>query len=279
MKLFALGLPIVLICLFLFLELSVGRGIWIRLGQLVTQKTESLKTIISLTSLSIIAAGAAVIWLWNLRILTRFRQYYLKEPRLFFVTLICTFLTLLLLMLVILLIFLNSQLPTSQEAEILFPQAAKLGPTLVRTYVTNAEIHYSFYEETPLFGPDGYAKITFKNYGRTVDYNSGWVLFLPRGSDISKYKQLRFLIRGENGDEKIGIKAKDARGTEVALALEESHYLPEGRISTNWQEVTVPLEDFANVDFGLMDNFSLYSNGQMAGTRPQTIYVGGFQLR
>lgn len=279
LKVFALGLPVFLIGLFLLLELSLGHGVWYKLNQLIKQRTETLKIIVSLTYFSIIAASSVLVWLWNLEILPNFRRYYYRERKPFFLTLFCTLVVQILLIFAIILVFLHSKLPTSQEAEILFPQAAKLGPTLIRTYVTNGEVHYAFHEETPLFGPDGYAEITFKNYGRTVEQNSGWVIFLPRGSDISKYRQLRFLIRGEYGGEKVGIKAKDARGTEVALMLEEYHYLSEGKISTDWQEATIPLEDFANVDFGLMDNFSIYSNGQMAGTRPQTIYVGKFQLR
>jgi hypothetical protein len=204
-----------------------------------------------------------------------FYKFY-KEKRIwFFLKLVLSFLIIILLVFSLISLMFREMLP-SPEVEKLFPQASGLGATLIRTYGTNGVANYTFHEESTPFGPkDGYAKITFRTFGNTVDQNCGWVIFLLRGVDISNYKEFRFLIRGERGNEKIGIKAKDARGVEIPLMLEGA-YLRKGMITTDWQEVIVPLEDFGNVDFGLMDNFSIFTTGLMAGTRPQTIYVGNF---
>jgi hypothetical protein len=167
----------------------------------------------------------------------------------------------------------------SREAAKLFPQAADLGPTFIRPYATNGSVHYVFCQEAAPFGPEnGYAKITFRLYGCTAEENGGWVIYLVRGADLSRYRQLGFLVRGEQGGEKIGIKAKDARGVEVLLLLDDT-YLRKGQISTSWQEATVPLDHFGNVDLSLMDNFSIFTTGFFMGTRPQTVYLGQFELR
>lgn len=259
------------------LEKIFSLGIWNKLFELIEKKPGWLWIRVCLIYISIVAASSALAWLWNLGLLSKLRRSYYEEHYLFFLKLICSLTIQILFVFGLLLVF--SQVGfRSQEAKILFPQAVRLGPTLIRTYAANGEVHYSFHEETPLYGPEGYAKITFKTYGRTVEQNCGWVLFLLRGVHIGNYGQLRFIIRGERGNEKVGIKAKDARGIEISLMLDE-HYLREGKITTDWQQAIVPFEDFGNVDFSLMDNFSIFSNGLMAGTRPQTIYVGEFQLR
>ena len=73
------------------------------------------------------------------------------------------------------------------------------------------------------------------------------------------------------------MKAKDARGVEVALNLDKP-YLRDGGVTTHWQEVTVPLGDFANVDFGLLENVSLFATGKMGGTHRQIVFVGDLRF-
>lgn len=171
-----------------------------------------------------------------------------------------------------------SQSSSSYEAQKLFPQAADIGPVLIRTHASNGEAYYSFFEDTPLFGPNSYVKITLKNYGTTEKQSSGWVYFFLRGADLSRYKAIRFLIRGETGSEKIGITAKDARGIELGLILDDGPYLTTKSLTTEWQEATIPFTHFGNVDFSLVDNFGFFTRGDIAQTIPQTFYVGGFRL-
>ena len=162
-----------------------------------------------------------------------------------------------------------------------FPQAEKYGPSSIEIYATNGSIEYDYHSESPAFGPEeGYFEINFRLWGDSEAHNAGWIIFLLNGVDISRFSELRFLLRGESGQEKIGIKAKDAHGVEVQLILDE-HCLRNENLSMTWQqaEVVVPLSYFGNVDFGFFENFSLFTTGPLVGTRPQTIYVGQFELR
>lgn len=101
---------------------------------------------------------------------------------------------------------------------------------------------------------------------------------MERGRDLGRYKALRFLIKGLKGREIVGLKAKDALGTEVSLLLNH-YYLADNQITTEWQQVNIPLDHFPKVDFGFMDNFSIFANGEVSGTMPQVVFVGGFELR
>ena len=166
----------------------------------------------------------------------------------------------------------------SDEAELLFPTAASFGPVFIRTFATNGSVNYRFHATVESGGPDqGYSEIQFRLFGRDPNYNGGWVIYLTRGANLSRYNELRFLIRGEHGGEKIGVKAKDARGVEVEVPYEDL-LLPQQDITTDWQEVKVPFDYFGQVDFSLMENFSLYVTGEMIGTVPETVLVGGFRL-
>jgi len=159
----------------------------------------------------------------------------------------------------------------------IFKQASDLGHVFITTFATGGETNYEFIDETPARGPHGYARITLRTYGETVTYNAGWVFYFVRGADISDKKQLRFFIRGETGSERLGIKMKDAQGREVAILL-DGRYLPEGRITTAWQEASIPLTHFGNVNLSVMDNLTLLTVGSTAATLPQTVYVGEFSL-
>lgn len=250
-------------------------GIWSKLFRLIKENPIWLWTSGSIIYVSIIVTGFIFIWLWNPRLVSDFHETYNKRRTLFLIRLTCSLCIPLIFVIVLLLVFSPGG---SYEVSNLFPQAHKMGPALIRTYATNGEVNYSFHKETPPNGPDGYARITFKTNGKTAEDNCGWVFYLLKGIDFSNYKQLRFLIRGEHGDEVVGLKAKDAKGREVAVMLDQ-HYLRDGSITANWQQAIVPLDHFGDVDFSLMENFSIFYNGLMAATRPQVIYVGEFQLK
>jgi hypothetical protein len=173
------------------------------------------------------------------------------------------------------------------EGRILFPQADELGlgPIRFDRYSSNGNVHFSFYDGTPINGHKDYVKITLKVNTPSDDDNAGWIVFLQRGSDINRFTHLHFLIKGEKGGEKIGIKAKDCNGTENCLPLD--YYLPKGQITKDWQPVDIPFKHFGNVEFSLFDNFNFYTKGSMAiiipkgstpRTIPQTFYVCKFQF-
>lgn len=272
------GLILGLIASFLtILDLTFKFGILNKLIQLFQKNSEWILWKMGVIYILVIVVITAVGLIWQINFLNNFLCSFRKNNKSqFFMQLTLSFIIIAILTVLLLWLFSYDKFDT-REAEIIFPQAAKLGPTFIRTYASNGEAYYSFYDETPLNGPNGYVEITLQTYERTIKNNAGWIIFLLRGSDISGYKQLRFLIRGKHGDEIIGIKAKDAKGREAYLML-DNHYLREGNITTDWQEVSIPIKDFGGVRFDLIDNFSFFVDGNMAETRSQTILVGGFRL-
>ena len=113
--------------------------------------------------------------------------------------------------------------------------------------------------------------------GETVEFSCVWVAYLPKGIDLTRYKRLRFVIRGASGEERIIFKAKDINGSETAFEL-VGNYLLERHMSTRWQEADVPFANLKPLDLSRMDNISLASNGQLNGRDSQTIFVGQFRF-
>ena len=254
----------------------IQRDIWMEL----LGETRWLGRRPGLLSLVTVTSIAAVVWLWDSKLLERMRgtsRYQHSWPFFRFL------LTFAILGSAILMVS-GEVRGRDREPEgvyKLFPQARRYGPATIRTYAANGMSRYSFHDESPSFAPrNGYGKVTFHVYGNSVTQNAGWVIFFQRGENISGFSELRFLIRGEEGDERIGIKAKDAKGVEIELILDD-RYLRRDGLSTTWQnaEAVVPLAHFGNVDFRLFENFSFFTTGELGGPRPQTFYVGDFELR
>lgn len=228
----------------------------------------------------VLTAGVVLLtaWLWGIGPLAGLRQVYQKNRRRFLVRLL--FSIAIPIPFAVSLAFLVSPLQVEDDAaKKVFPQASDLGPVFFRTFATNGEVSYEFIDETPVNGPHGYAKIRLKANDDLLRDNAGWVLYFIRGADISDQKQLRFFIRGDSGSEHIGIKMKDAQGVEVSVMLGGQYLLQgQGQITTTWQEASIPLSHFGNVNFKVMDSLTLFTDGSIAATVPQIIYVGGFSL-
>lgn len=213
-------------------------GIWNKLFRVIQNKPELFWLKFGLIYFGIIFVTLSISWFWRLQFINRIIDSFQKRKVYFLIQMVCSIIIFAISSMSILWLFSYDKSGT-READVLFPQATQFGPTLIRTYASNGEAYYSFYNDTPIKGPEGYVKISLQAYGYTVEQNAGWVIFLLRGVDISNYKQLRFLIRGEKGGETIGIKAKDARGVEVSLII-DSNYLTEDKITTEWQQVALP---------------------------------------
>lgn len=231
-------------------------------------------------ALLLIISTPMFLWLWRPSLLETFRPFV--SWRWYWACLTRLALTVCVVVLggLTLLLGIDQSWRETEEVYKLFPQARQYNPAVIRTYATNGSSSYSFYDEKSRCGPNGFAKITFRvNRGTEAD-NAGWVIFLLRGEDISKFSQLNFCIRGDEGGEKVGVKAKDAAGAEVAINLTaDDKYLRGVGLSKEWEIVTIPLKRFGEVDFGLFENLSLFSTGAMAGAGPQVFYVGEFELK
>ena len=267
-----------IVLLFSIVQTLFGLPIFNKLLQLITQKPEWVWYKGFLIYLSFVIATILCGWLWHPKFFKYVRETYSKRLAYLLSKIAFSLLVFLPFTLFLTLIMFEDRLP-NLEGKNLFPQAADMGPVFFRNYATNGIVRHKFISENTAFGPkNGFVEIYFKLFGKSDDYNAGWVIYLLRGVDLSKYKTIRFLIRGEAGNEVIGIKAKDARGTEVQIEL-KGDYLRKGKITTNWQEAIVPFSHFGRVEFNLMENFSIYTTGDLAETIPQKIYLGDFLLK
>ena len=77
--------------------------------------------------------------------------------------------------------------------------------------------------------------------------------------DVSEYEYLSFWVRGQKGGEKFRLKLADAEwiGQEDALPIGQIRdFLPRG-VTTQWQEVLVPIKQFNTLDFTRMGGMTL----------------------
>ncbi len=86
--------------------------------------------------------------------------------------------------------------------------------------------------------------------------------------DLSAYKAVVFTARGLRGAETFEIGMADRSwmtiGDSVKAGSIES-YLP-GGLSTEWQEVVIPLSDFGKLDWSQMGSFTINFNRPSQGT-------------
>ena len=110
-------------------------------------------------------------------------------------------------------------------------------------------------------GNSGYSVMLDYDVSGMGDYSFYWIKLgkeLPSSSgiterlDVSKYNYLSFWIKGADGDEKIKLELHQdvdrngmfVFGTDLVSSLYVRGFLPEGRISRNWQKALIPLDKF-----------------------------------
>ena len=84
--------------------------------------------------------------------------------------------------------------------------------------------------------------------------------------DLSRYKSVSFWVKGARGGEIFELGMADKNWLNIGDSLKAGsivRYLPSG-VTTEWQKVTIPLEDFGQLDFTLMGSFAInfYKKGQ-----------------
>jgi len=82
----------------------------------------------------------------------------------------------------------------------------------------------------------------------------GCICFLD-GIDVSKYEFLSFKVKGEVGGEKFEVGLKDTSGIERKIQIEKF-----AKITTQWQKVMIPLEEFKGVNLSSLENISFGVN-------------------
>jgi len=86
--------------------------------------------------------------------------------------------------------------------------------------------------------------------------------------DLKPYEAVSFMIKGKKGGERFEIGMADKNWVIIGDSLKAGSidkYLP-GGVSTEWQEVIIPLEDFGLLDFSEMGSFVINFNEKEEGT-------------
>lgn len=113
-------------------------------------------------------------------------------------------------------------------------------------------------------------------YDVTVEDSYGGYYSLMRGVDLTTYQVLHFKVKGGFGGEVAMIGLRDHEYNETQIVI--SQYLEQG-ITTQWQEVAIPLNAFTGVKaWDDMDNFNIdfsYAAGSWAGC----LYVDDIQFK
>ena len=101
-------------------------------------------------------------------------------------------------------------------------------------------------------------KVTYDKKGLGGPYGKGgWCGFYTRLKiqetffNASKFKTLRFWVKGEKGDENFRVGIADHHWDDLGDSVKSEDvgkYLPAGKITTEWQQASIPLEDFF-IDF------------------------------
>jgi len=113
----------------------------------------------------------------------------------------------------------------------------------------------------------------------------GYYTLLKTGStyfDASGYSSITFYVKGANGDENFKLGLSDRHWDQVGDSVKSedvTKYLPEGKITTEWQKATVPLDAFF-LDFKELASIAIcfetdcFENGVGRGT----VYVDVLKL-
>lgn len=136
---------------------------------------------------------------------------------------------------------------------------------------------YSFFKDdkgsslflTTLSSDEKQGNVLKLNYDIVKGGWAGWVCFLNR-LNAEGYEFLTFKVKGEQGSEKFEVGLKDTSGKEVKLQIEKF-----ASISTQWQQVKLPLSEFQGVNFSSLENFSIGFN-EFHGRG--TIYIDDIQF-
>jgi hypothetical protein len=81
-------------------------------------------------------------------------------------------------------------------------------------------------------------------YQDGAGYWGGFYLQFENAVDMSEYNAITFSVRGKLGGEKFKVKIKDNHGNENEVEI--AKYIS---LTKEWQEVSIPLEDFGGIDF------------------------------
>ena len=127
-------------------------------------------------------------------------------------------------------------------------------------------------------------KVTYDKKGTGGPYGKGgWCGFYTRLKatdkyfDASHFKTLHFWVKGEKGDENFRVGIADHHWDEVGDSVKSEDvgkYLPAGKITTEWQQASIPLETYF-IDFSELASIAICFEGDCfpEGIGTGTVYI------
>ncbi len=91
--------------------------------------------------------------------------------------------------------------------------------------------------------------------------------------DGSQYKAITFWVRGEKGDENFVIGLSDRHWDKIGDSVKSEEigkYLPAGKLTTDWQQAKIPLDEFF-LDYTQLASVSIVFEGDLF---PETGHAG-----
>ena len=131
----------------------------------------------------------------------------------------------------------------------------------------------------------------FIGYKKEAEGWCGYYVELKTGSDYfdgTKYSKITFMVKGKRGDENFQVGLADKTWYEMEDSVKSDdigNYLPDGKVTTEWQKVEIPLQTYVDKRDG---DFDLSQLGSMAicfetacfadGTGKGVIYIDDLSL-
>ena len=100
--------------------------------------------------------------------------------------------------------------------------------------------------------------------------------------DGSAFKAIGFWVRGEKGDENFVVGLSDRHWDRIGDSVksqEIAKYLPQGKLTTQWQKATIPLDEFF-LDHGQLASVSIVFDGDLfpESGHSGTLYISDIAL-
>ena len=157
--------------------------------------------------------------------------------------------------------------PQMPEGTVLFDAEARFGTRGQMGGYAMKPSKYGTYPDGRQRRPNSWQEATCVRYKKTSNPSFVGVYTIVLG-DLSRYATMTFWIKGAKGGEtfEIGINDTISNKREDAVIVGSiNRYLPEG-VTTKWQQVVVPLEDFFGADLSRVYSIVFNFNEEGQGT-------------
>ncbi|MBU1078025.1 MAG: hypothetical protein KKH98_12075, partial [Spirochaetes bacterium] len=126
-------------------------------------------------------------------------------------------------------------------------------------------------------------KVAYFNPADSGNVTNYWTLFSflrsEGGYDLTLYNELSFKVKGTSGNEVFRIALKDNSSFEgVKGAVEITNYIPAG-VTTNWQDVTIPLTAFSGCDLSIIKSVEFFMDYLGTGLSSGAFFIDDLKVQ